>query len=264
MEKDMSREACRKAYQERQDILAKGVSFATFYGRVQQYGWSYDKAATTPLGGDVKAGVRRMRPRGKYNPNDLLIMKEQLTQDITSMRVNKPCKEIFKFCKLFESTLRENNTVVYRTYADKPYFNDIDGSFLNKPSKGLWGCRDDSWKEWCKDNNFEYNSNYFEWILKPGAKVFTINTKEDFTHLLKKYGSNLNGIYSIDYLKLANDYDAVELTKEGNLHLHYSINVDDPELQDTQYKYALLMALNMWDVPSICVFHPKETIEILS
>ncbi len=99
MEKDMSREACRKAYQERQDILAQGITFATFYGRVQQYGWSYDKAATTPLGGEVKANVKRRRPRGKYNPNDLLLKKEQipskeeLTQDITTMSIVKICKK---------------------------------------------------------------------------------------------------------------------------------------------------------------------------
>jgi hypothetical protein len=73
MEKDTSREACRKAYQERQDILAPGITFTTFYTRVSQMGWSYDLAATYPLYGDRRnpnAPKKKIRPRGKYNPND--------------------------------------------------------------------------------------------------------------------------------------------------------------------------------------------------
>lgn len=159
--------------------------------------------------------------------------------------------------------LDEAKQITYRTYADKPYLNDVDGSFANKPSRGLWGCRDNSWKEWCEDNDFGYNPDYFEWTLKPNTKVYTINTEEDFIYLLKKYGSLINSTYGIDYLKLAKDYDAVELTDNGNTHLHYSIDTNDPELQNPQYKSALLLAMNAWDVPSICVFNPSKTVDII-
>ena len=174
-----------------------------------------------------------------------------------------------KWERIVESILKDHNITlseeqtIYRTYADKPYLNDVDGSFANKPSRGLWGCRDDSWKEWCKDNDFGYNPNYFEWTLKPNTKTYIINTEEDFIYLLKKYGSLINGTYGIDYLKLAKDYDAIELTKNGNTHLHYGIDTKDPELQDHKYRMALMMAMNAWDVPSICVFNPSKTIDII-
>lgn len=100
-------------------------------------------------------------------------------------------------------------------------------------------------------------------ILKHFTNVYTINTEEDFIYLLKKYGSLINGMYGIDYLKLAKDYDAVELTPAGNIHLHYGIDTNDPELQNPQYKSALMMAMNAWDVPSICVFYPNKTVQII-
>ena len=174
-----------------------------------------------------------------------------------------------KWRKIVENILKENyivldeEQVIYRTYAEEPYLNDVDGSFINKPSQGLWGCRDDSWKEWCEDNDFGYNPDYFEWILKPGTKIYTIDTEEDFIYLLKKYGSEIDDFYGIDYLKLAKDYNAVELTPRGNTYLHYGINPSDPELQDIKYKKALHMALNTWDVPSICVFNPSKTVDII-
>ena len=175
-----------------------------------------------------------------------------------------------EFKKLVERILAKNNIyltesqVTYRTYADKPYLNNIEGSFINKPTRGLWGCRDDSWKEWCEENDFGYNPNYFEWQLKPGTKVYTINTVEDFIYLLKNYQTEeyADSVY-IDYLKLSKDYDAVELTENGNIHLHYNVETNDPELQDPKYKTALMIALNGWDVPSICVFNPNKTVQII-
>ena len=158
--------------------------------------------------------------------------------------------------------------VIYRTYMDEQFLNDIESyGFRNKPEGGLWGCRDDSWKDWCEDNDYPCSINYFEWSLKPGMKVYTIDSEEDFIYLLKNYSAeekdyNGNPTYVIDFLKLANDYDAVELTPAGNNKLHFSITSNDPELQDPRYKRALLITLNAWDIPSICVFRPKNTVKI--
>lgn len=158
--------------------------------------------------------------------------------------------------------------VIYRTYMDKQFLNDIKNySVINKPRGGLWGCRDDSWKNWCADNNYPCSINYFDWSLKPSTKVYIIDSEEDFIYLLKNYSAEEkdytgNPTCVIDFLKLANDYDAVELTSAGNDKLHHSITSNDPELQDPKYKESLLLALNAWDVPSICVFHPKNTVEI--
>lgn len=174
-----------------------------------------------------------------------------------------------KWKKIVESILTdykqkhliEAESVVYRTYADEPYLNDITGNHANKPAGGLWGCRDDSWKNWCTDEDFTCADNYFEWTLKPNAKVYTIDNVDDFIYLLKNY--YIPESYYIDFVKLSKEYDAVELTDKGNRALHYSLETKDPELQDPKYKYTLLMALNSWDIPSICVFHPKETVQLL-
>lgn len=168
-----------------------------------------------------------------------------------------------KFRELVEKILAENNRVIYTTYADEPYYTDITDSFLNKPRGGLWGCLDDSWREWCTREDFYCSDNRYDWTLKPGTKVFTINSEDDFIYLLKNYNKEENDYYMIDYLKLSNDYDAVELTSRGNNVLHYSLQNLDLETENPKYKKALSIALNLWDVPSICVFHPKETVEII-
>lgn len=180
-----------------------------------------------------------------------------------------------KFRQMVESKLNPvvrkmlmEEEVIYRTYMDEQFLNDIESyGFRNKPEGGLWGCRDDSWKNWCEDNDYPCSINYFEWSLKPGAKVYTIDSEDDFIYLLKNYSAeekdyNGNPTYIIDFLKLANDYDAVELTPAGNNKLHFSITSNDPELQDPRYKRALSITLNAWDIPSICVFRPKNTVEI--
>lgn len=161
--------------------------------------------------------------------------------------------------------LKENNNQVYRTYADGQYFNDITGNLMNKPRNGLWGCVDDSWKEWCNDNDFHCAKGYYEWILKPGTKVFKINNVDDFIYLLKNYQTNdYDGKCFIDFMKVSKDYDAVELTQEGNSQLHFNIETDDSELQDPKYMISLMMSLNAWDVPSICVFNPSKTVEVIN
>lgn len=174
-----------------------------------------------------------------------------------------------EFRKLVESILQEYQLVIYRTYADQPYLNDIKGSFFNKPTGCLWGCRDDSWKNWCNEEEFRCSDNYFEWTLKPGTKIFTIDSIKDFLYLLKHYSEGIESYrnkkdYYIDFLKVSKDYDAVELTQNGNSQLHYQLILDDnSEFNDNKYKAALNIVLNTWDVPSICVFYPKNTVDVI-
>ena len=178
------------------------------------------------------------------------------------------------FRQLVENILAKHKAlteeaVVYRTYMDKQWLNDITGNFLNKPIRGLWGCRDDSWKNWCSREDFPCSTNYFDWILKPGTKLYTIDSTEDFAYLLKKYprinaaDPNDVDIY-IDFFKVAKDYDAVELTKKGLKELRFDAKTNDPEMQDPKYRRGLAMACYAWDVPSICVFYPKNTVQILN
>lgn len=154
--------------------------------------------------------------------------------------------------------------VVYRTYGNEHYLdNNIYASEMNKPRGGLWGCRDDSWKNWCNEEEFRCSDNYFEWTLKPGSKVFTIDSSNDFLDLLENYASpDDDGNLYIDFMELSHDYDAVELTERGNRALHFSIK--NPEYESRGYKRALTIALNLWDVPSICVFRPRECVEVIN
>lgn len=180
-----------------------------------------------------------------------------------------------KFRALVENILTKykaltEETVVYRTYMDKQWLNDITENMLNKPMGGLWGCRDDSWKNWCAREDFGCSTNYFEWVLKPGTKLYTINSTDDFVYLLKKYPLSKTNSFTkneeiyINFFKIAKDYDAIELTKEGLKELRFNAKTNDPEVQDPKYTPSLHMACALWDVPSICVFYPKNTVQVLN
>ena len=168
---------------------------------------------------------------------------------------------------------------VYRTYAKEVItdFRSIEGSFINKPRGGLWGCRGDEWYDWCKAEEFSDVSTYFEWHLKEGTKVYTIENENDFIYLLKNFPNEVRHagleptVDSIDFIKLwKSGYDAVELTEEANNAMHMGFSADIKNfttaqlMSDKKYTMALLLGINSWDVPSICVFDPQETVCITS
>ena len=163
---------------------------------------------------------------------------------------------------------------VYRTYiVNKNGYKNvhpIPGSAINKPTGGLWGCRGTEWDDWCKAEEFRHHIGYYGWKLKEGAKVYTIEHENDFFYLAFNYMSLGS---TIDFKKLAKDgYDAVELTSEMNLEYHLGVNGEFESknimakkvLTEPKYCMARLMALNSWDVPSICVFDPEKTVEVVS
>ena len=172
---------------------------------------------------------------------------------------------------------------IYRTYADKipVEFNVIRDSGINKPVGGLWGCKDDAWHKWCVAEEFPCSHKYFEWHLRPGTKVYTVDNENDFIWLLKNYHHDINcgltkTIDTIDYMKLWEDgYDAVELTEEGNDKLHYGVRDGIHDFQvkntmtielvnDTAFSCPMLLGMNGWDVPSINVFDPNKSVVVIS
>lgn len=168
---------------------------------------------------------------------------------------------------------------IYRTYTKEiiDEFRPIVASFCNKPKGGLWGCRDTAWYDWCRAEEFSDVSTYFEWHLKEGSKVYYIENENDFIYLLNTYPHFMMGVIdSIDYMKMwADGYDAVEIMPEANSRLHMGIgtmagdfrpkNVTTARLiNDRRYSTAMLMGLNVWDVPSICVFDPKKSVVVTS
>lgn len=168
---------------------------------------------------------------------------------------------------------------IYRTYAKEviTYFRSIEGSFINKPRGGLWGCRGDEWYDWCKAEEFPCADTYFEWQLKEGTKVYTIENENDFIYLLRNFPSEVRHagleptVESIDFIKLwKSGYDAVELTEEANNAIHLGFRSEIKNfttaqlISDKKYALAMLMGINSWDVPSICVFDPQKTVCIIS
>ena len=173
----------------------------------------------------------------------------------------------------------------YRTYAKEVIydFRSIEGSFANKPRGGLWGCRGDEWWSWAYSEEFPCADTYFEWQLKEGSKIYTIENENDFVYLMKNFYHEVpydirdigpTPVDSIDYIKLWEaGYDAVELTEEANNKLHFGLRngIDNIKnfttmhlVNSTKFTTAMLLGLNSWDVPSICVFDPRETVLITS
>lgn len=168
---------------------------------------------------------------------------------------------------------------IYRTYAKEVIydFRQIEDSFVNKPRGGLWGCRGDEWWNWANLEEFPCATTYFEWQLKEGAKVYTIKNENDFIYLLKNFPREVRHacleptVDSIDFIKLwKSGYDAVELTEEANNAMHTGFQATAKNfttaqlISDKKYVTAMLMGINSWDVPSICVFDPRETVCITS
>lgn len=173
--------------------------------------------------------------------------------------------------------------VIYRTHADEVgIFKPITGSFCNKPRGGLWGCRGTEWWDWCQSEEYLCSDKYYEWCLREGTNVYTIEGVNDFCYLLKKYphtmGMDIQDITdpvdSIDFMKIWQDgYDAVELTEEANFQLRFGLRefLDIPKnmlmaelIQSTKFSTAMLMGVHGWDVPSICVFDPEKTVIVTS
>lgn len=137
-----------------------------------------------------------------------------------------------------------------------------------KPNGGLWACRytDNkdytcAWEEWCFAENY-YIERLKEGVLfnlKPEAKIYTIDSYEDLTKLMKNYSKNnvmeelfnteeilsffasliLGEEISLDFEKISQDYDAIELTEKG--------------LHETQF--SGFYNLYGWDVPSILIMN---------
>ena len=146
---------------------------------------------------------------------------------------------------------------IYRTYMKTipKEFREISGSFCNKPIGGLWGCRGEEWKEWCESEDcFTENlKTCFKWKLKSKSKVYRIKTKKDFMKLLQKYALKISDLMiTIDYNKVAEDYDAVEVMGGiiQELKMCPSNNLSE------------LIGLSAWDVPSIVVLNLSKVIRL--
>lgn len=102
---------------------------------------------------------------------------------------------------------------------NKPYFT--------KPSGGLWASRTDakySWKDWCENNDFvecEKDSS-FTFTLKDSARVLEVNSVKDLKKAPKLKGDG--EIYTmIDFEKLSESYDAIEVNISSDHNLYFTL-----------------------------------------
>lgn len=90
----------------------------------------------------------------------------------------------------------------------------------NKPFGGLWCSPVDSdcgWKDWCIANEFLKEEggldSHFTFTLKPEARIKELNYTDDLEDL--PLLENPYDYFSIDFEKLLEEYDALELTDTG-------------------------------------------------
>lgn len=129
--------------------------------------------------------------------------------------------------------------------------------FSNKPIGGLWASPSDadlSWKDWCEREDFkEYKEgDYFKFKLKDNARILEIKNKKDVDNLPKLdegFDLSIINIASIDFEKLAKDYDAM---------IVWMYKDNSPAMFESMY-----YLMYGWDCDSILVFN-KEMIEVIS
>lgn len=121
--------------------------------------------------------------------------------------------------------------------------------FHPKPKGGMWLCPATSghrWKHWCASEQFHTDVYQQEWTLKvkEGTRFLVIDTHADLVELLAEYGKETQldpyirlSEWSIDFERIAQDYDGIWLTENGQ----WATRLSEPNLYG-------------WDLESILVF----------
>ena len=93
-----------------------------------------------------------------------------------------------------------------------------------KPFGGFWASRVNairSWKNWCESTQFETNlDDSFVFTINSNAKILTISNVKQLQTLPKITGITSMVQTNLDFEKLAEEYDAIEviISKDGNLY----------------------------------------------
>ena len=137
------------------------------------------------------------------------------------------------------------------TKFDKSMFNKIKNvDCSTKPKGGLWASdveAEHGWKDWCEAEEFRdcKEENSFSFVLSDNAKVLYIDSIDDLKVLPKvddKFGMNFLSWVLLDFEKLAETYDAVEVSISSDFDLYYQL-------------YG-------WDCDSIVIMNPDVVVEL--
>ena len=141
----------------------------------------------------------------------------------------------------------------YIHYGHKHFKPELFCPILNegrftKPLGGLWGSPVDAsfgWKDWNRDSRFVIcnEENSFTFTLKEGARILFI-ADDDFLKGLPQLECEptLSMWCTLDFEKLAEEYDAIELDLSADGRLYWSL-------------YG-------WDCDSILVMNPNVVVEV--
>lgn len=146
---------------------------------------------------------------------------------------------------------------------DASKFNPIENSpYFCKPKGGLWSSPINSewgWRQWVESEmpqwmEQKYGLTQFRFTLKPGAKIYTVDSVVDL--LMIPHKIKMPGIFSscfgdlIDFEAMAKEFDAILLTEAGESQTRYS-------------EHDFGMSLYGWDCESLLVLRPDNVEEII-
>ena len=134
--------------------------------------------------------------------------------------------------RILTAGITEIDPLKFRPPSEKVQDDYYDTTYLNKPNGCLWGSTLlhnqeylSDWLEWVSIENFhiEKYRTAISFTLKRKAKVYTIDTPEDYRKLMRKYSKkkfsdeplSRYNTKVIDWVKLSMDYDAFHLTRNA-------------------------------------------------
>lgn len=110
---------------------------------------------------------------------------------------------------------------------DKTVFREITNAPIwVKPLGGLWASPEESdygWEQWTQDNDFMTDKyvDEFRFTLRPDAKVLYINSAEDLDDLPKIKPEIETTWVTLDFAKLKDMYDAIEVLISADNRLYW-------------------------------------------
>lgn len=134
---------------------------------------------------------------------------------------------------------------IYIHYGHKKFnkkkFEPIRNACWVKPHGGFWASAVDAvygWKDWNEDEHYKKceEKNSFKFTLSDQARVLTINSSDDLDDLPKEYKGSFTYVF-LDFEKIAEDYDAIEVNISSDRRLYWKL-------------YG-------WDVDSLLVLNPN-------
>lgn len=115
-----------------------------------------------------------------------------------------------------------------------------------KPS-GFWYGFGQSWIDWCKSEMPEWVGDYIYNVNVNKSNVLRIKSYEELIQFDEQYAADTMGISQIDWRKVANEYDGIEIVPY-------------------QYKARMeFLWYRGWDIASGCIWNLSDTkLELIS